>query len=127
MNETIILHCDPRTEQYKLALTVGIWFYNLMPFFIGLLINYFGSRFVKLVAALFHIAGWLTLAFVEPGKDYLIFLHTIFTSISSAIILITGFAYCRYFGDGVRAVISSIVSGASISSTMWFSIFQVNH
>ncbi|CAF2755904.1 unnamed protein product [Rotaria sp. Silwood2] len=125
MNQTSTNDCGPRTEQYKLALTVGIWFYNLMPFFLGLLINYFESRFVKLIAIIFHIVGWLTLAFVKPGRDYLLFLHTVFTSISSSVILITGFAYCRYFNDGVRAVVSSIISGASISSTMWFSIFQV--
>ncbi|CAF0837946.1 unnamed protein product [Rotaria sordida] len=124
-NETTFENCDARTEQYKLALTIGIWFYNLMPFFLGLSINYLGCRFVKLVSIIFHIAGWLSLTFIAPGRDYLLFLHTIFTSISSSVVLITGFAYCRYFGDGTRAVVSSIISGSSISSTMWFSIFQV--
>ncbi|CAF1035387.1 unnamed protein product [Rotaria sordida] len=123
-NRTISENCDRQTGKYQLALTIGIWFYNLMPFFLGHVINYFGCRFLKLVSIVFHIVGWLTLAFVEPGRDYLVFIHTVFISVSSIVILITSFVYCGYFAR-YRGLVSSIIAGASISSTMWFSIFQV--
>ncbi|CAF2361322.1 unnamed protein product [Rotaria sp. Silwood2] len=106
-NKTISENCDEQTGKYQLALTIGIWFYNLMPFFLGYVINYFGCRFLKLVSI-----------------DYLVFIHTVFISISSVVIVITSFVYCGYFSC-YRGLVSSIIAGASISSTMWFSIFQV--
>jgi hypothetical protein len=48
-------------------MTLGIAFFDLPSFFIGILIDQFGCRFVKLISIIFHIIGWLSLALLQPG------------------------------------------------------------
>jgi hypothetical protein len=84
--------------------------------------------------------GWLALALLDSGnilfikkkflliildRSFLIFVHTFFTSIASFIIQITSFTTCNYFSKS-RAFLLSLFVGASLSSSMWYSVFQVN-
>ncbi|CAF0855764.1 unnamed protein product [Didymodactylos carnosus] len=65
--------CDRQTKKYQFALTLGICFYGGLAVFLGILIDYFGSRFVKLIAIIFHVTGWLSLALVliDSGRSTL--------------------------------------------------------
>ncbi|CAF1361913.1 unnamed protein product [Adineta ricciae] len=60
--------CTGQAQQYQNALTLGIIFFNLPSMFVGILIDKFGGRFVKLIAIIFHVVGWLALALVKPDK-----------------------------------------------------------
>ncbi|CAF1294153.1 unnamed protein product [Adineta ricciae] len=118
-------NCDAQTRQYQNALTLGIAFFDLPSVIVGTLIDKFGCRFIKLIAIVFHIVGWLALALVKSGtrRDYLLYIHTVFSSIGGIVVLITTYASSEYFSRS-RAVVSALFAGATISSTIWFSVFQ---
>ena len=59
------------------------------------------------------------------GRDYLLYVHCVCASLSGFVVVITSYASSNYFSKS-RAFVSSLLAGAGISSTMWFSIFQVN-
>ncbi|CAF4769593.1 unnamed protein product [Rotaria sp. Silwood1] len=115
--------CSEQLQQYQNGLTLGIAFFDLPSFVIGILIDKFGCRFVKLISIIFHIIGWLSLALLKPGRDYLLYIHCIFSSISGIVVVITTYTSSNYFSKS-RAFVASLLAGAGISSTMWFSIFQ---
>ncbi|CAF1305896.1 unnamed protein product [Rotaria sordida] len=116
--------CLEQLQQFQNGLTLGIAFFDLPAFVIGVLIDKFGCRFVKLISIIFHIIGWLSLALLQPGRDYLLYIHCVFSSISGIVIVITTYASSNYFSKS-RAFVASLLAGAGISSTMWFSVFQV--
>lgn len=72
-----------------------------------------------------HIIGWLSLALLAPGRDYLLYIHCVFSSLSGIVIVITSYASSNYFSKS-RAFVASLLAGAGISSTMWFSVYQVD-
>ena len=57
--------------------------------------------------------------------DYLLYIHTVLTSLASTTILLTAATSVIYFSKS-RAFISTLYTGAFISSSMWYSIFQVS-
>ncbi|CAF1279841.1 unnamed protein product [Adineta ricciae] len=118
-----LVNCGAQTREYQNALTLGIAFFGLPSALVGGLIDKLGCRFTKLIGVVFHVVGWLALALVQSGRDYLLYIHTVFSSIGGIAVLISTFASSEYFATS-RAVISALFAGATISSTMWFSIFQ---
>ncbi|CAF1194103.1 unnamed protein product [Adineta ricciae] len=118
-----LVNCGAQTREYQNALTLGIAFFGLPSALVGGLVDKLGCRFMKLIGVVFHVVGWLALALVQSGRDYLLYIHTVFSSIGGIAVLITTFASSEYFATS-RAVISALFAGATISSTMWFSIFQ---
>ncbi|CAM4866798.1 unnamed protein product [Rotaria socialis] len=116
--------CVEQLTQYQNALTLGIAFFDLPSFFVGILIDKFGCRFVKLISIICHIIGWVSLALLKPGRDYLLYIHCVFSSLSGIVVVITTYASSNYFSTS-RAFVASLLAGAGISSTMWFSVFQV--
>ncbi|CAF2630325.1 unnamed protein product [Rotaria sp. Silwood2] len=113
-----------QTRQYQNALTLGIILFEIPSVIIGPLIDRFGCRFVKLIAIIFHIIGWLALAFVAPGRDSLLYVHTNFSSLAGIIVLLTAYTSSDYFSKS-RAFVSALFAGACTSATMWYSIFQI--
>ncbi|CAF3952082.1 unnamed protein product [Rotaria sordida] len=87
--------------EFMNALTLGIILFEIQSIVIGPLIDRFECRFVKLIAIIFHIIGWLTLALVAPA----------YTS-------------SDYFSKS-RAFVAALFAGACTSATMWYSIFQI--
>ena len=63
--------------------------------------------------------------FLIIGRDYLLYIHTVFTAFAGIIVLITGYASCNYFSKA-RAFVSALFAGACTSASMWYSIFQVS-
>ncbi|CAF2769945.1 unnamed protein product [Rotaria sp. Silwood2] len=129
MNNTEIenteLSCEAhQTRQYQNALTLGIILFEIPSVIIGPLIDRFGCRFVKLIAIIFHIIGWLALALVTPGRDAFLYVHTSFSSLAGIIVLLTAYTSSDYFSKS-RAFVSALFAGACTSATMWYSIFQV--
>ncbi|UJR19500.1 hypothetical protein I4U23_022629 [Adineta vaga] len=116
--------CDAQKNQYQNALTVGIACFNLPLFLIGIFIDRFGCRFVKLIAIIFHMIGWLSLAFLKPGRDSLLYVHCAFSALSGSITFVTSLTASDYFSKS-RALVSSLLTGAVISATMWYSIFEI--
>ncbi|CAF3078445.1 unnamed protein product [Rotaria sp. Silwood2] len=100
---------EHQTRQYQNALTLGIILFEIPSVIIGPLIDRFGCRFVKLIAIIFHIIGWLALAFVAPA---------------GIIVLLTAYTSSDYFSKS-RAFVSALFAGACTSATMWYSIFQI--
>lgn len=115
--------CSQQIQQYQNALTLGIAFFDLPSIFIGFLIDRFGSRFVKLISIIFHLIGWISLALIRPGRDYLIYIHSVFSSLSGIVIVITSYTSANYYST-CRPLISSLFVGSGISATMWFAVFQ---
>ncbi|CAF3709331.1 unnamed protein product [Rotaria sordida] len=113
-----------QTRQYQNALTLGIILFEIPSVIIGLLIDRFGCRFVKLIAIIFHIIGWLALALVAPGRDSFLYVHTSFSSLAGIIVLLTAYTSSDYFSKS-RAFVSALFAGACTSATMWYSIFQI--
>lgn len=122
-------------------MTLNIAFFDLSLFFVGILIDQFGCRFVKLISMwtfpsfsislslLFSVAfvifiGWLFLALLEAGRDYPLYIHCISSLFSGIVIVITSYASSNYFAKS-RAYVAALLAGAGISSTMWSSIYQV--
>ncbi|CAF1178002.1 unnamed protein product [Rotaria sp. Silwood1] len=118
--------CNRQTQQYQNALTLGIIFFNLPSVFVGILIDMFGGRFIKLIGIVFHVVGWLALALVKSDKyrDSLLFVHTLFTALSGIIVQITSYAACSYFSKA-RAFLLTLLVGSSLSASVWYSVFQV--
>ncbi|CAF1376982.1 unnamed protein product [Rotaria sordida] len=87
--------------EFMNALTLGIILFEIQSIVIGPLIDRFECRFVKLIAIIFHIIGWLTLALVASA----------YTS-------------SDYFSKS-RAFVAALFAGACTSATMWYSIFQI--
>ncbi|CAF1335363.1 unnamed protein product, partial [Rotaria sordida] len=98
--------------------------FEIPSLIIGPSIDRFGCRFVKLISIIFHIIGWLALAFVAPGRDSLLYVHTAFSSLSGIMVLLTAYSSSGYFTKS-RAFVSALFAGACTSATMWYSIFQV--
>ncbi|CAF3078379.1 unnamed protein product [Rotaria sp. Silwood2] len=115
-----------QTRQYQNALTLGIILFEIPSVVIGPLIDRFGCRFVKLIAIVFHLIGWLALALVAPGRDAFLYVHTSFSSLAGIIVLLTAYTSSDYFSKS-RAFVSALFAGACTSATMWYSIFQVCH
>ncbi|CAF1210015.1 unnamed protein product [Rotaria sordida] len=113
-----------QTRQYQNALTLGIILFEIPSVIIGLLIDRFGCRFVKLIAIIFHIIGWLALALVASGRDSFLYVHTSFSSLAGIIVLLTAYTSSDYFSKS-RAFVSALFAGACTSATMWYSIFQI--
>ncbi|CAF1100213.1 unnamed protein product [Rotaria sordida] len=113
-----------QTRHYQNALTLGIILFEIPSLIIGPMIDRFGCRFVKLISIIFHIVGWLALAFVSPGRDSLLYVHTAFSSLSGVMVLLTAYSSSGYFTKS-RAFVSALFAGACTSATMWYSIFQV--
>ncbi|CAF3651966.1 unnamed protein product [Rotaria sp. Silwood1] len=139
--------CSRQSQQYQNALTLGIIFFNLPSIIVGILIDKFGGRFVKLIGIVFHVVGWLALALVKSDKylqkkkkslvllisfifliildrDSLLFIHTLFTALSGIIVQLTSFSACNYFAEG-RAFLLTLLVGSSLSASMWYSVFQI--
>ncbi|CAF1274177.1 unnamed protein product [Rotaria sp. Silwood1] len=113
-----------QTRHYQNALTLGIILFEIPSLIIGPLIDRFGCRFVKLISIILHIIGWLALAFIAPGRDSLLYVHTAFSSLSGSMILLTAYSSSGYFTKS-RAFVSALFAGSCTSATMWYSIFQV--
>ncbi|CAF0942748.1 unnamed protein product [Didymodactylos carnosus] len=107
------------------ALTLGIILLEIPSMIIGPVIDRFGCRFVKLIAIIFHIIGWLALALVAPGRNSFLYVHTVFSSLAGIIVLLTAYTSSDYFSKS-RAFVSALFAGACTSATMWYSIFQVS-
>ncbi|CAF1222983.1 unnamed protein product [Rotaria sordida] len=119
------LSCEGyQTRQYQNALTLGIILFEIPSVIIGPLIDRFGCRFVKLIAIIFHIIGWLALAVVAPGRDVFLYVHTSFSSLAGIMVLLAAYTSSDYFSKS-RAFVSALFAGACTSATMWYSIFQV--
>ncbi|CAF3636103.1 unnamed protein product [Rotaria sordida] len=103
------LSCEAhQTRQYQNALTLGIILFEIPSIIIGPLIDRFGCRFVKLIAIVLHIIGWLVLALVPPA---------------GIIILLTAYTSSDCFSKS-RAFVSALFAGACTSATIWYSIFS---
>ncbi|CAF1581494.1 unnamed protein product [Adineta ricciae] len=124
LSQMKIYQNSSQIKHFQNALTIGIAAFDSPAFFIGILIDKFGCRFVKLISIIFHIIGWLSLALLKPGRDWLMYLHCIFSSISGIMILLTSYTSANYFSKS-RALVSSLLAGAGISATMWFAVFQI--
>ncbi|CAF1661306.1 unnamed protein product [Adineta ricciae] len=116
--------CDEQQKKYQEAVALGLIFFNLPTVFVGICIDLFGIRSVKLISIIFHVIGWLSLGFAQPGQDHLIFIHTVFTAFSGSCTMVTTYASSAYFSKS-RAFISTIFTGAGIISGIWFTIFQI--
>ncbi|CAF2651537.1 unnamed protein product [Rotaria sp. Silwood2] len=106
-----------QTRQYQNALTLGIILFEIPSVVIGPLIDRFGCRFVKLIAIVFHLIGWLALALVAPGRDAFLYVHTSFSSLAGIIVLLTAYTSSDYFSKS-RAFVSALFAGACTSATM---------
>ncbi|CAF3810061.1 unnamed protein product [Rotaria sp. Silwood1] len=119
------LSCEGhQIRQYQNALTLGIILFEIPSLIIGPLIDRFGCRFVKLIAIIFHLIGWLALALVAP--DAFLYAHTSFSSLAGIMLLLTAYTSSDYFSKS-RAFVAALFAGACTSATMWYSIFQVCH
>ncbi|UJR13126.1 hypothetical protein I4U23_000150 [Adineta vaga] len=58
--------CTGQAQQYQNALTLGIIFFNLPSMFVGILIDMFGGRFVKLIAI------YATCNYFSQGRAFLL-------------------------------------------------------
>ncbi len=54
----------------------------------------------------------------------MLYIHCVFSSLSGTAVAITSYTSSNYFSKS-RAFVSALLAGAAISSTMWFSIYQV--
>ncbi|CAF4848777.1 unnamed protein product [Rotaria sp. Silwood1] len=107
--------CSRQSQQYQNALTLGIIFFNLPSIIVGILIDKFGGRFVKLIGMMVSIGTY---------RDSLLFIHTLFTALSGIIVQLTSFSACNYFAEG-RAFLLTLLVGSSLSASMWYSVFQI--
>ncbi|CAF3837706.1 unnamed protein product [Rotaria magnacalcarata] len=116
--------CSGQTQQYQDALTLGIIFFNIPSMFIGIIIDAWGARFMKLIGLLFHIIGWLSLALLTSDRSGLLYVHTLFTSLSGKIVLLTSYTTCNYFSKS-RPIVFTLLVGSSSAASIWYSVFQV--
>lgn len=58
------------------------------------------------------------------GRDYLLFIHTVFSSLAGITVLVTSYASSDYFSKS-RAFVSTLFAGACTSASIWYSVFQV--
>ncbi|CAF1579403.1 unnamed protein product [Rotaria magnacalcarata] len=121
---TITKDCKGQVDEYQLAFALGIGFYNLPAVLIGIVIDLFGPRTLKLIGIVFHLIGWLSLALIRPGYDWLLSCHTIFTSVAQMCVLLSSFTISGHFTK-TRGLVSSLISGAQLSGSVWYAIFQL--
>ncbi|CAF0810788.1 unnamed protein product [Adineta ricciae] len=122
--KTITKDCREQVDEYQLAFALGIGFFNLPAVVIGMFGDFFGPRSLKLVGTIFHLISWLSLAFVTPGYDWLLLLHTIFSSLAGMCVLLSSFAISANFTK-TRGLVTSLISGAQNTGAIWFAVFQV--
>ncbi|UJR36912.1 hypothetical protein I4U23_029625 [Adineta vaga] len=109
--KTITKDCHAQIDEYQLAFALGIGFFNLPAVVIGVFGDFFGPRSLKLVGIVFHLISWISLALVAPGYDWLILLHTIFSSLAGMCVLLSSFAISANFTK-TRGLVTSLISGA---------------
>ncbi|CAF3301702.1 unnamed protein product [Rotaria socialis] len=121
---TIAKDCKGQVDEYQFAFALGIGFYNLPAVLLGIVIDLFGPRTLKLIGIVFHLIGWLSLALIRPGYDWLLSCHTIFTSVAQMCVLLSSFTISGHFTK-TRGLVSSLISGAQLSGAIWYAIFQL--
>ncbi|CAF2678049.1 unnamed protein product [Rotaria sp. Silwood2] len=122
--ETMGKECSGQMKKYELAFTLGIGFYNLPAIIVGMISDYFGPRCLKLIAIVFHLISWLSLGFVAPNRDWLLLFHTIFLSLAGICTLLSSFSISANFSQR-RGLVTALISGAQLTSSIWYAIFQV--
>ncbi|CAF1096659.1 unnamed protein product [Rotaria sordida] len=73
--------------EFMNALTLDIILFEIPSVIIDPLID----RFVKLIAIIFHIIGWLALALVAPGRDAFLYVYTSFSSLAGIMVLLAAY------------------------------------
>ncbi|UJR09266.1 hypothetical protein I4U23_013511 [Adineta vaga] len=86
--------------------------------------DFFGPRSLKLIAIVFHLISWLSLGFTVPGRDWLIFFHTIALSLAGICTLLSSFSIAAHFTQN-RGLVTALISGAQLAGSIWYAIFQV--
>ncbi|CAF3834952.1 unnamed protein product [Adineta steineri] len=121
---TITSDCRGQIDEYQLAFALGIGFFNLPAVVIGIFGDFFGPRSLRMVGIALHLISWLSLGFLQPGYDWLILLHTVFSALAGMCILLSSFSIASNFPK-TRGLVTSLISGAQNSGSIWFAIFQV--
>ncbi|CAF1165471.1 unnamed protein product [Adineta steineri] len=121
---TITSDCRGQIDEYQLAFALGIGFFNLPAVVIGIFGDFFGPRSLRMVGIGLHLISWLSLGFLQPGYDWLILLHTVFSALAGMCILLSSFSIASNFPK-TRGLVTSLISGAQNSGSIWFAIFQV--
>ncbi|CAF3511626.1 unnamed protein product [Rotaria sp. Silwood1] len=116
--KTITKDCRGQIDEYQFAFALGIGFYNLPAVVVGVIIYIFGPRTVKIIAIIFHLISWLSLAFLAPGYDWLILSHTIFSALAGICVLLSSFAISANFTK-TRGLVTALISGAQIGGSVW--------
>ncbi|CAF3935698.1 unnamed protein product [Rotaria sp. Silwood2] len=122
--KTITKDCQGQIDEYQFAFALGIGFYNLPAVVVGIIADLFGPRTLKLIAIIFHLISWLSLAFLAPGYDWLIFSHTIFSSLAGMCVLLSSFTISANFTK-TRGLITALISGAQLGGSVWYANFQI--
>ncbi|CAF0895429.1 unnamed protein product [Adineta ricciae] len=116
--------CHGQINEYQFAFALGIGFYNLPAMAIGMINDYFGPRFLKLIGIVFHLISWLSLGFLAPGRDWLLLSHTILLSLAGICTLLSSFSIAAHFKQN-RGLVTALISGAQLAGSIWFATFQV--
>ncbi|CAF3906861.1 unnamed protein product [Rotaria sordida] len=122
--KTITKDCRGQIDEYQFAFALGIGFYNLPAVVVGMIADFFGPRSLKMIAIVFHLISWFSLAFLKPGYDWLILSHTIFSSLAGMCVLLSSFSISANFTK-TRGLVTALISGAQIGGSVWYANFQI--
>ncbi|XP_072033367.1 equilibrative nucleobase transporter 1-like [Amphiura filiformis] len=108
--------CAEQDAILNLVFTVGAFSLQGSVLFTGLIFDYFGTRFLRLLLHLLVVSGLIMMAFSSPSIPELLFPGMVCISIGGIAILFTNMQIGNLFGNH-RATVMTLLSGCIDSSS----------
>ncbi|XP_072039635.1 equilibrative nucleobase transporter 1-like [Amphiura filiformis] len=118
--------CGEQDAILNLVFTVGIFSLCGSEIFTGLLFDYFGTRFLRLLLHLLVASGLIMMAFSSPSIPVLLFPGMVCISIGGIAILFTNMQIGNLFGNH-RATVMTLLNGCLDSSSFVMLLIKLGY
>ncbi|XP_072039334.1 equilibrative nucleobase transporter 1-like [Amphiura filiformis] len=118
--------CAEQDAILNLVFTVGIFSLCGSEIFTGLLFDYFGTRFLRLLLHLLVASGLIMMAFSSPSIPVLLFPGMVCISIGGIAILFTNMQIGNLFGNH-RATVMTLLNGCLDSSSFVMLLIKLGY
>ncbi|XP_035659172.1 large neutral amino acids transporter small subunit 4-like isoform X1 [Branchiostoma floridae] len=115
--------CDAQDRRLNLAFTVGSFLLSGMTFPIGIAMDKFGCRSLRMIGCLLVAVSCLLFAWSDRDMSDLLFLAVIFNGVGGTIMVYTSLQVSNFFGHA-RSTILSVMMGSSASSAIVFPVMK---
>ncbi|XP_066269620.1 large neutral amino acids transporter small subunit 4-like [Branchiostoma lanceolatum] len=115
--------CAAQDRRLNLAFTVGSFLLSGMTFPIGMAMDKFGCRSLRMIGCVLVASSCILFAWSDRDMSDLLFLAVIFNGVGGTIMVYTSLQVSNFFGHA-RSTILSVMMGSSASSAIVFPVMK---